>query len=325
MFYHVNYWLTNVNYELAGIPQYQGPVLFKSLKPMLNTEDLPWLIGTSAERKSRFKFWTKTLDRSKALQWLLVNSYPDDHDENKAQQMIVTNDSQDFPHILPVGPFSNDARIKNATFWEEDVSCLDWLAKHKDGSVVYISFGSWVSPIEEGKVKSLALALEASMRPFIWVLGSNWRQGLPTGYMERVSKRGKIVSWAPQMEVLQHKAVGCYLTHCGWNSTVEAIQCRKRMLCYPVAGDQFLNCAYIVKVWRIGVKLSPFGQRDLGDCIQRVMEDDKMSDRLMRLNERVMGKEASSRMMDNLATFADFVSQQNVNCLSHNKLVTRNL
>lgn len=307
----------------TGIPQYQGPVFFKSLKPMLSTEDLPWLIGTSVERKSRFKFWTKTLDRSKALQWLLVNSYPDhdeddDDDEIKTQQMImqVTNyDSQgDSPHILPVGPLSNDyARMKNASFWEEDVSCLDWLGKHKDGCVVYISFGSWVSPIEEGKVKSLALALEASMRPFIWVLGCNWRQGLPSGYMERVWKRGKIVSWAPQMEVLQHKAVGCYLTHCGWNSTMEAIQCRKRMLCYPVAGDQFLNCAYIVKVWRIGVKLSVFGQRDLEDGIERVMEDDEMSNRLMRLNERVMGKEANSRMMDNLATFTDFVSQQNLN------------
>lgn len=299
--------------ELAGIPQGQGPVYCKYLKPVLNTEDLPWLIGTQAQRKSRFKFWTKTLDRSKTLRWLLVNNSFLDHDEIKSQQLVMTNndDPQEFPTILPVGPFlNNNATNKKVTLWEEDVSCLDWLEKQKDGSVVYISFGSWVSPIEQQKIKTLALSLEALMQPFLWVLGRNWCEGLPTGYVNKVSQYGKIVSWAPQVEVLQHKAVGCYLTHCGWNSTIEAVQCEKPMMCYPIAGDQFLNCVYIVNVWRIGIKLSTFGRKDLEDGIKRVMKDDKMRHRLKRLNEKVMGVEARSRMMDNIAIFSNFVSQQ---------------
>jgi UDP:flavonoid glycosyltransferase YjiC (YdhE family) len=137
------------------------------------------------------------------------------------------------------------------------------------------------------------------------VLQSAWREGLPVGYLERVKMQGKVVSWAPQMEVLQHKAVGCYLTHCGWNSTMEAIQCQKPLLCCPVAGDQFINDKYIVEVWRIGVKLSGFGQKDFEEGLRKVMEDGEMKSRLRRLYDRTMGEEANLGAMSNLATFVD--------------------
>ncbi|KAA8526153.1 hypothetical protein F0562_007747 [Nyssa sinensis] len=298
----------------TGHPQYEGPIpiCFLPHQPVLSTEDLPWLIGTSAARSSRFKFWTRTLDRSTNLPWLLVNSFPDEFHDNKQQTESTNVISQHILRILPVGHVSEHALTKNATFWEEDMSCLDWLAMQSPGSVVYISFGSWVSPLVEGKVENLALALEAAKRPFIWVLAPAWREGLPVGYLERVSKQGKVVSWAPQMEVLQHKSVGCYLTHCGWNSTLEAIQCKKRLLCYPVAGDQFVNCAYIVKVWQIGVKMSGFGQKDVEEAIRKVMEDGEMKQRLIRLNERIMGKDGSSRVTANLTAFIDDLNKSSV-------------
>ncbi|KAM4071435.1 hypothetical protein ACB094_11G062100 [Castanea mollissima] len=287
----------------TGIPQHLGRICFLPNQPMLSTEDLPWLIGTLPARKARFKFWTRTLDRSRTLRWLLVNSLPDEYIDGKHTQSVKS--SQDHPRVFPIGPLSNHVMSKNPSFWEEDKSCLDWLDKQKSSSVIYISFGSWVSPIGEGKVENLALALEASGRPFLWVLGSTWREGLPIGYLERVAIKfqGKVVSWAPQMEVLRHKAVGCYLTHCGWNSTMEAIQCQKRLLCYPVAGDQFINNKYIVEVWKIGLQLNGFGRKDVEEGLRRVMEDTEMQNRLKRLHERTMGDEAKSRVMSNLTAF----------------------
>ncbi|CAB4304515.1 unnamed protein product [Prunus armeniaca] len=293
----------------TGFPKQLGGICLPN-QPMLSSEDLPWLIGTPASRKARFKFWKRTLDRSKTLPWLLVNSFPNEYCTNGEQQLdhhqlVKMNTQAQQPLVFPIGPLSKHTTIKNPSFWEEDTSCLTWLDKQNPNSVTYISFGSWVSPIGEAKVRSLALALEALGKPFLWVLGSSWLGGLPNGYLERVSRQGKVVSWAPQMQVLQHKAVGFYLTHCGWNSTMEAIQCQKPLLCYPVAGDQFVNCAYIVKVWRIGVKLIGFGQKDVEEGLKKVVEDAEMSNRLRKLNERTMGDEANLRVVANLSAFID--------------------
>ncbi|KAL5581621.1 hypothetical protein UlMin_014063 [Ulmus minor] len=289
----------------TGCPQHLGPVRFLPSQPILSTEELPWLVGTLAARKARFKFWTRTLSRSRNLQCVLINSFPDEF-LNLEQQRRSTKTPQGLPLFYPIGPVSKLSTAKNPSLWEEDSSCLEWLDKREPNSVIYISFGSWVTPIGEAKVRNLALALESLGHFFIWVVGNNWRAGLPDGYLERVTKKqGKLVSWAPQMEILKHRSVGCYLTHCGWNSTMEAIQCQKRLLCYPVAGDQFVNCNYIVKVWKIGVRISGFGERDVEEGFRRVMEDLEMGNRLKKLCERTVGDEASSRVMANLMAFTD--------------------
>ncbi|GMI98508.1 hypothetical protein like AT3G22250 [Hibiscus trionum] len=289
----------------TGCPRHQGTVLSLPSQPLLSTEDLPWLIGTQASRKARLKFWTRTLERSTALPWLLLNSFPQefiDDDEHEADHITPPHTN---PIILPVGPLSkpSSTTTKNPSFWKEDTSCLDWLNRQKSNSVIYVSFGSWVSPIGDAKIKTLALTLESLNRPFIWVLADSWRQGLPNGYPERVSKQGKLVSWAPQLQILQHEAVGLYITHCGWNSTMEAIQCRKRLLCYPVAGDQFVNCKYIVKVWKIGVKVNGLGLKDVEEAVKKVTEDEEMEERLMNIYQRTMGEEASSRVICNFKAF----------------------
>ncbi|XP_018628900.1 UDP-glycosyltransferase 82A1-like [Nicotiana tomentosiformis] len=297
--------LTNGIISETGCPLHNGPISISLGQPTLRSDDLPWLIGNTTARISRFKFWTKTMERSRTLKWLLVNTFPDECHKVRNTTILNTkiDQSQDCPQILPIGPLNTHVTIKNVSLWEEDSSCLDWLDKQVVNSVLYISFGSWVSPIGEAKVNDLAVALELLKRPFIWVLGPTWREGLPKGYLERISKQGKIVSWAPQIDVLQHETVGCYLTHCGWNSTVEAIQSKKRLLCYPIAGDQFVNCAYIVQKWRIGVRMDGFGLKDLEEGLKRVMEDDEMGERIGRLNEMTMGKVVSSRAMANLTTF----------------------
>ncbi|KAJ8759698.1 hypothetical protein K2173_009799 [Erythroxylum novogranatense] len=297
-----------------GNPQVFGPAKFLHNQPLLSSEKLPWLIGCPSARKARFKFWTRTMERSKSLQWLLVNSFledsVDDHVKPQNGALLNNHSRNRQPVVFPVGPLrSKHGTLKNPSFWLEDTSCLQWLDKQNPGSVIYVSFGSWVSPIGEGKMTGLALTLEALGRPFMWVLGDGWRKGLPAGYIDRVSKQGKVVSWAPQMEVLQHKAVGCYLTHCGWNSTMEAIQCQKRLLCYPVAGDQFLNCGYIVQKWRIGVQINEFGLKDIEEGLKTVMEDNEMGCRLKTLYEKTMGEEASSKTRSTLTEFIDDIQR----------------
>lgn len=272
---------------------------------------MPWLIGTQAAKKARFKFWARTMDRSRSLKWLLVNSFP-----YESQKLRVSN-SDNSPTTFQVGPLSGNGLNESPTFWDEDGSCLEWLEQQKPNSVIYISFGSWVSPIGEAKVRRLALALEELGRPFIWVLGPAWRDGLPKGYIERVLKQGKVVAWAPQVEILQHKAIGCYITHCGWNSTIEAIQYKKCLLCFPVAGDQSLNCEYIVNVWEIGVKLRGFNIKDISNGVKRVIEDREMKKKIEMLHMKVFGKQAIFKVEENMLRFINDVKRSD-NALNFN-------
>jgi hypothetical protein len=174
---------------------------------------------------------------------------------------------------------------------------MDWLDQQRPGSVIYVSFVSWVVPIGSDEISELALGLEATGRPFLWVLKNDpsWRAGLPAGYLETVTGRGKVVAWAPQGGVLAHEAVGCYLTHCGWNSTLEAIQHGVRLLCYPVSGDQFINSAFIVKMWETGIRLRSTRRCDVKDGIGRIMEGDdgrRLQQKMYELRERVRASPA---------------------------------
>lgn len=289
----------------------------------LRPDELPWLVGDSATQKSRFAFWRQALHRARSFRSLLVNSFPD---ESGSTTVDATNDGQlHYPtRIFPVGPLlAADAegnklgdgavapslppqqpcitkkQRSSISMWKADSTCVSWLDRQRAGSVVYVSFGSWVGPIGPEKVRELALGLEATGRPFLWALKKDpsWRAGLPDRYAERVAAagRGKVVDWAPQQEVLTHGSVGCYLTHCGWNSTVEAIQHGVRLLCCPVSGDQFINCAYITGVWEIGIKLRGMSRDEVKGCIERIMEGKEgrhLQEKMDVLREKVLAAEA---------------------------------
>ncbi|RVW70048.1 Scopoletin glucosyltransferase [Vitis vinifera] len=149
---------------------------------------------------------------------------------------------------------------------EEEV--IQWLDSKPRGSVLYVSFGSEVGPTMEGYAQ-LALALEASNRAFIWVIqpgsgrpgpprppgsDSNEDSGYyPHGLEEKVGKRGLIIrGWAPQLLILSHPSTGGFLSHCGWNSTVEATGRGVPFLAWPIRGDQYYDAMLVVKHLKIG-------------------------------------------------------------------------
>ena len=106
--------------------------------------------------------------------------------------------------------------------------CLKWLESMKPGSVLYVSFGS-IARTVFSQLKEIALGLEASRRPFLWVIKSDDKASdteklLSEGFEERIRDRGFIIrGWAQQAMILSHPSLGGFMTHCGWNSTVEAV------------------------------------------------------------------------------------------------------
>ncbi|CAL4886543.1 unnamed protein product [Urochloa decumbens] len=285
----------------------------------LSTADLPWLVGGAASRQSRFAFWLQTVDRAKSLDCILVNSFPGEG----AGDADRPYDPPPGQRILHVGPLFDDDSLgrppcrkstaaAGAAMWQADPTCMEWLDRQSPGSVVYVSFGSWVAPIGPDKIAQFALGLEAAGRPFLWVLKSHpsWRAGLPDQFAETIAAagRGKIVSWAPQEDVLRHGAVGCFVTHCGTNSALEAIRHGVRMICYPISGDQFINSAYIVNMWGAGIALASSDRDCVKDCIESVMEGEegrRLQENVARMREMVMLGEGRSIAKRNLDLFLE--------------------
>lgn len=165
------------------------------------------------------------------------------------------------PLFLPTKEGDPLPTASEITFWEED-DCGAWLDSQQAVSVLYVSFGSITTYCEE-QFRELAVGLEESKQPFLWVVrrdsieGGSLVKALPEGYMERVKGRGMIVSWAPQLRVLAHPAVGGFLTHCGWNSILESISIGGvPMLCWPDIADQMVNRRLLVDTWKIGLEFA---------------------------------------------------------------------
>ncbi|XVF51780.1 hypothetical protein PTKIN_Ptkin04bG0212100 [Pterospermum kingtungense] len=218
--------------------------------PAWRKSDIPWN-GTDLIRgRAIFKYFCNITQIVKFTNLILSNSF-----EELAPSALKL-----IPNILPIGPLlaSNHFDGFAGSFWPEDLTCLSWLNKQTAGSVIYVAFGS-IAILSPQQLDELALGLELCGHPFLWVVRSNLIRGsstkFPEGFEKRVADHGKIVEWAPQEKVLAHPSVACFLSHCGWNSTMESLSMGVPFLCWPYFADQFQNRNYICDVWNIGLQL----------------------------------------------------------------------
>jgi UDP-N-acetylglucosamine:LPS N-acetylglucosamine transferase len=164
-----------------------------------------------------------------------------------------------MPPVYCVGPLVGSA----ASTEENKHECLAWLDEQPEESVVFLCFGSAGSVNHsEEQLKEIAVGLERSSHRFLWVVrappGDNpdLHKLLPEGFLERTKGRGIVVKkWAPQVDVLHHKATGAFVTHCGWNSVLEGITAGVPMLCWPLYAEQKMNKVFMVEEAGIGVEV----------------------------------------------------------------------
>jgi hypothetical protein len=179
-----------------------------------------------------------------------------------------------------IGPISIHNRIKNkeqTSYRGNETSidkhyCLKWLDTKKINSVVYLCFGSTTSFLNS-QLKEIAMGLEASGHNFIWVVNKK-NEDEEKCKFERFEKKMKgkgliIRGWCPQRLILEHKSIGAFVTHCGWNSTIEAVTVGVPMITWPMGAEQFYNEKLVTDVLKIGV---PVGVKKwigvVGDSVQ---------------------------------------------------------
>ncbi|XP_020163501.1 probable UDP-glucosyl transferase 73B6 [Aegilops tauschii subsp. strangulata] len=153
----------------------------------------------------------------------------------------------------------------------EAIGCLRWLDKKPASSVVYVSFGTMTSFSPE-QTRELAHGLGLSGKNFLWVITNGSAAAastdlcMPDGLSMAHRDRGYIVrGWAPQVLILNHPAVGGFMTHCGWNSTLEAVSAGVPMVTWPRYADQFHNEKLVVEVLGVGVSV---GAEDYASCVE---------------------------------------------------------
>lgn len=190
------------------------------------------------------------------------------------------------PNLYPIGPFHAHLRAKleaqsieqYISLQEEDRSCMEWLDQQPDKSVIYVSFGSLITVTRE-TLMELWHGLVNSGHRFLWVI----RRGSVTDddggdqflaeIKEKITENAYIVGWAPQNEALSHQAVGGFLTHSGWNSTLESIVSGVPMICWPHFADQPVNGRMVEKAWKLGVSIKNSCDRvDIEKKIRDLME-----------------------------------------------------
>ncbi|CAJ2630523.1 unnamed protein product [Trifolium pratense] len=191
---------------------------------------------------------------------VLVDSYEElEHD-------FVDYSSKNSIFMRPIGPLFKNPIIKDANnirgdfVKSDDCNIVEWLNTKPRDSVVYISFGTIVYLPQE-QVNEIAYGLLDSKVSFLWVIKPPPKEMglkehvLPNGFLEETIERGKVVKWSPQEEVLTHPSLACFITHCGWNSSMEALSIGVPMLTFPAWGDQVTNAKFLVDVFGVGIRL----------------------------------------------------------------------
>ncbi|XP_038888250.1 UDP-glycosyltransferase 74F2-like [Benincasa hispida] len=253
--------------------------------PELELQDMPSFFSAPECYPNYFKLVLNQWSNTEGADWILVNSIyefePKEGDELSKIGPTLT--------IGPTIPsFYIDNHNENDKKYELDLFKIEpeeaslariWLDTKSKGSVVYVSFGS-MSNISITQMGEFASGLVESNYYFIWVIRESEKAKLPTGF---APEKGLILEWSSQLEVLSNKAVGCFFTHCGWNSTLEALCLGVSMVGMPQWTDQPTIAKYVEDVWKVGVRVKVgedgiVGKEEIKGCIRKVMEGDKATE-----------------------------------------------
>lgn len=278
--------------------------------PPLKVKDIP--VIDMYNREDAYNNITKLVEETKKASAIIFNTF------EQLEQPEIARLHDQFPSPSFAIPFHKCVSAASSSLLAQDRSSISWLDEQAPQSVLYVSFGSVVA-VDGGKLCEVAWGLADSKQPFLWAVrpglvhGSEWIEMLPSGFLEATRRRGIIIKWAPQQEVLSHRAVGGFWTHCGWNSTLESICEGVPMMCSPFFGDQSVNARYVSDVWRVGINLEKgFERREIESAIKRLMverEGEEMRERGVVLKEKIdVGLKMGDSSYKALHELVDFIT-----------------
>ncbi|XP_010557055.1 PREDICTED: UDP-glycosyltransferase 74C1 [Tarenaya hassleriana] len=250
--------------------------------PLLSQKDLPSFACESGSYPHLFDLVVSQFSNFRRADCILCNTF--DQLEDKVMKWM----GKEWP-VKNIGPVVPSKFLDNRLPEDKDYGlghfrpkpggdAIKWLQTKPSKSVVYVSYGT-LAALDEKQMKEIAFGMRESGFSFLWSLRDSERNKLPHGFLEEVSKNdlGLVVNWTSQLEVLAQGSVGCFVTHCGWNSTLEALCMGIPLVGMPQWTDQPTNAKFIEDVWKVGVRVKAekdglVKKEEISRCVREVME-----------------------------------------------------
>ncbi|XP_047082183.1 7-deoxyloganetin glucosyltransferase-like [Lolium rigidum] len=258
----------------------------------MRLKDFPTFLRTTDRDDTLMTFQLHQVERAEEADAVIINTMDElERPALDAMRAII-------PAIYTIGPLNSLAEqivpsrgpldAVSSGLWKEDRACLEWLDGKKPGSVVYVSFGS-VTVMSNHELVEFAWGLADSGHDFLWIVRPDIVRSeaavLPPEFLEATKDRGLLASWCDQEAVLRHDAVCVFLTHSGWNSTVEGLCGGVPMLCWPFFAEQQTNCRYKCVEWGVAM--------EIGDNVRREAVEGRIREAVYGEKGRDMKNRAS--------------------------------
>jgi len=262
------------------------------------------LIDLAQDRSSQsYKYLLERVEKIRHFDGILINSFLE---IEKGPIEALKKEGSGNPDVYAVGPI-----IQTPTNSGDDaygLKCLSWLDKQQPCSVLYISFGSG-GTLSQEQINELALGLESSNHKFLWVIRPpsstanaaylsasdvDPLQFLPSEFLARTKEQGMVIpSWAPQIQILCHSSVGGFLSHCGWNSTLESVIYGVPLITWPLFAEQRTNAVLLTDSLKVGLRprvnqngiVEKVEISELIRCLMEGGEDEKLQRNMKELKE----------------------------------------
>ncbi|GAV58544.1 UDPGT domain-containing protein [Cephalotus follicularis] len=247
----------------------------------IRLKDMPSFIRTTDKDDPMIDIILDEIERAKRASAIILNTF------NSMEHQFLSALPSMLPPIYSIGPLQlllnqvpdTDLKRFGSNLWKEEPECLEWLGSMDPNSVVYVNFGS-STVMTLDQLVEFAWGLANSEQTFLWIIRPDLVFGdsaiLPPEFLADTKDRALLASWCPQEQVLNHPAIRGFLTHSGWNSTIESVCGGVPMLCWPFFAEQQTNCRYCCTEWGIGMEINNDVNRDeVESLVRELMEGDK--------------------------------------------------
>lgn len=281
----------------------------------IRLRDIPSFVRTTDPEDFMLKFLQGETERARKASAIVLNTY--DALEHESLAALASM----LPPVYSIGPLhlllnqvtDSDLKLIGSNLWVEEAGCLEWLDSKEPDSVVYVNFGS-ITVMTSEQLTEFAWGLANSDQTFLWVIRPDLVAGdsamLPPGFLTATKERGLYAGWCSQEQVLSHPSIGGFLTHSGWNSTIESVCGGVPMICWPFFAEQQTNCRYCCTEWGVGMEINSVVERgEVESLVRELMGGEKGREMKRKAREwKKMAEEAITSTGSSCMNLEDMIN-----------------